>query len=57
MAEFNPSNAVLSTLTKATFPKSWTKMGKVAISIVQSTTTSPLTALFIDNVHYTLYSK
>ncbi|KAK5170314.1 uncharacterized protein LTR77_004901 [Saxophila tyrrhenica] len=53
--QFDPSNAVLSKMTQVTFPKSWQKMGRVSISIVQATTTSPLAALFLDNVQYTLF--
>jgi hypothetical protein len=54
-AQFNPTNAVLSKMTKVSFPSSWNKMGKVSVAIVQSTTSSSLTGLLIDNVSYQLY--
>jgi hypothetical protein len=54
-AQFNPTNAVLSKMTKVSFPSSWKKMGKVSVAIVQSTTSSSLTGLLIDNVSYKLY--
>ena len=41
--QFDPSNAVLSKMAKATFPSSWQKMGKIEIAVVQSTTGASLT--------------
>ncbi|KAK3720806.1 hypothetical protein LTR37_003469 [Vermiconidia calcicola] len=53
--QFDPTGPVLSSLNKATFPESWAEVGKISVAIVQSTTTSTLTGLFIDNAQYTLY--
>ena len=52
---FNPTGDTVSKLAKATFPKTWQKMGKIEISVVESTATTDLTALDIDSVSYTLY--
>ncbi|KAK5170312.1 uncharacterized protein LTR77_004899 [Saxophila tyrrhenica] len=54
--QFDPTNAVLSDLTKAVFPASWSKIGRVSLAIVQSTSTTPLAAFIIDNVEYNLYT-
>lgn len=53
--QFNPTNLTLAHLTKATFPDTWAKMGKIEIAVVQGATTSATTALLIDNVKYDLY--
>ncbi len=52
--QFNPASPLLSKMAKATFSSSWQKMGKISIAVVQSTTTSTLTGLLIDNLQYTL---
>lgn len=52
--QFNPTNTVLSTMSKVTFPSSWQKIGRVDFAIVQSTLTSQLTGLLIDNIDYDL---
>lgn len=54
--QFDPTNAVLSKMTKVTFPAEWIQMAKIEIAIVQSTTTSALTALLLDNVAYSVCS-
>ncbi|KAK3714703.1 hypothetical protein LTR37_007683 [Vermiconidia calcicola] len=53
--QFDPTGPVLSSLNKATFPESWGKVGKISVAIVQATTTSTLTGLFLDDAQYTLY--
>ncbi|KAF7196701.1 hypothetical protein HII31_02071 [Pseudocercospora fuligena] len=53
--QFDPTNAVRSNMVKATFPSTWIKMGRIDIAVVQSTTTSTLTGLLIDNVAYKVY--
>lgn len=50
--QFNPTNAVLSKMTKATFPTSWYNLARVDVAVVQSTTSSTLSGLLIDNVAY-----
>ena len=52
--QFNPTNAVLSKMAKATFPRSWEGVERVDIAIVQSTTGASLSGLLIDDVAYKL---
>ena len=52
--QFNPTNKVLSNMVKATFPKGFTGLSRVEVSVVQATSTSPLNALLMDNVSYKL---
>ncbi|KAK3048413.1 hypothetical protein LTR09_010244 [Extremus antarcticus] len=55
--QFDPTDKVLSSMAKVTFPSRWKKMSKISIAIVQATTTSPLAALFFDDISYELYKS
>lgn len=52
--QFNPTNPVLSKMSRADFPSSWSGLQRVDIATVQATTTSTLSGLLIDNVAYKL---
>lgn len=52
---FNPSNTLSSNMTKAVFPKTFAKLGRVDLAIVSSPTTATLTAFDMDNLAYELY--
>lgn len=53
--QFNPKNPLRADMTKAVFPKTWVKMGKIEIAVVQALATSTLTGLLLDDVKYTVY--
>lgn len=53
--QFNPENLLRSEMTKVVFPKTWCKMGKIEIAVVQAAATSALTGLLIDDVKYKVY--
>lgn len=53
--DFTPSNLTLSKMTKATFPASWAKIGKIEIAVVASTVPTNAVAFALDNVKYNLY--
>lgn len=52
---FDPSDPLLSRMAKAGFPKSWSKLGRVEVAVVQAATTEALNGLLIDDVAYKLY--
>ncbi|KAK3679523.1 hypothetical protein LTR78_001084 [Recurvomyces mirabilis] len=58
--QFNPTNAVISKMSKADFGgqylSEFSGLDRVDISVVQSAGTSTLTALLIDNVAYATYN-
>ncbi|CZT18131.1 uncharacterized protein RCC_03971 [Ramularia collo-cygni] len=53
--QFNPENLLRAEMTKAVFPKTWCKMGKIEIAVVQALATSTLTGLLLDDVKYKVY--
>ncbi|KAK5105793.1 hypothetical protein LTR62_002155 [Meristemomyces frigidus] len=59
--QFNPTNAVVSKMTKADFSGQWfsdfSNLERVEIAVVESASTATLTGLLIDNVAYKTYSS
>lgn len=55
--QFNPTNALISKMTKATFDSAFKGLDRVDVAVVGGVTPSALTGLLIDNVQYKTYSK
>lgn len=53
---FNPTDALLSDMTKATFPSSFKNAERIEMSVVSSVVTETLTSFFIDNNAYRLHA-
>lgn len=52
---FNPTNLTLSKMTKAVFPRSWAKMGKIEVAVVDSTSPPDTVTYVIDNTKCDLF--
>ncbi|KAM0696564.1 hypothetical protein Q7P36_003812 [Cladosporium allicinum] len=55
--QFNPSNPLISKMTKATFDSSFAGLDRVDVAVVGGLTPSALTGLLIDNVQYRTYGS
>ncbi|KAM0718843.1 hypothetical protein Q7P37_005915 [Cladosporium fusiforme] len=55
--QFNPTNLLISKMTKATFDSAFAGLDRVDVAVVGGVTPSTLTGLLIDNVQYKTYSK
>ena len=55
--QFDPTNPLLSKMTKATFDSAFAGVDRVDVAVVGGVTPSTLTGLLIDNVQYRTYSK
>lgn len=54
---FDPTNPLISKMTKASFDSAFKGLDRVDVAVVAGVTPSTLTGLLIDNVKYTTYSK
>jgi hypothetical protein len=55
--QFNPTNAVVSKMSKATFDSAFAGLDRVDVAIVGGLLPNAVTVLLIDNVSYKTYSK
>lgn len=55
--QFNPSNPLISKMTKTTFDSSFAGLDRVDVAVVGGLTPSALTGLLIDNVQYRTYGS
>lgn len=55
--QFNPTNPLISKMSKAAFDSAFAGLDRVDVAVVGGITPSTLTGLLIDNVQYKTYSK
>lgn len=55
--QFNPTNALISKMSKATFDSAFAGLDRVDVAVVQNVATDTLTGLLIDDVRYKTYAK